>query len=442
MSMPVCFALLLLPAFLFAQDAQQISRSTVLDNAEAASSLTANAEPFHAEMKIVGSKNEPQYQASVKIDWLAPTKYRIDVRSPEFHQLHIVEGDQIEEHSEGSFYPAWLHSFELALTNPLFNKALLADTAASLAASRRSNGTSSQLCLSRNDRPGGVTDDVTWSGACIDSSGLLVSAYDFNTWMEYSDYEKFGKAKVAHTYTSSTGSYNQLVGKLTSLRAPNASEAASVKVNSATPKEQQIGFTFISTKAEEARLESAVPFQWPPVREGKTDGFMIVQAITDTSGQVRETSKHNSDNPGLEEAGRQAALGYKFKPMLVDGVPVEVEMPLVLHFTSRQADPLPELRGADLLKQIKGCKARLVNDFRPSESTRPTRISVNEQGKLTGESFGPTVDAGNPAVVVTIAGGGPTFPPHGLMFDCHFSPLTVNGVVTYYHGVLIVDRAK
>jgi hypothetical protein len=78
---------------------------------------------------------------------------------------------------------------------------------------------------------------------------------------------------------------------------------------------------------------------------------MIVDALTDVTGQVRETSKYNSDNPGLEEAGRQAAMGYKFKPLLIGGVPVQMEMPLVLHFTSKIADPLPVLKGTSLTGQ-------------------------------------------------------------------------------------------
>ena len=165
---------------------------------------------------------------------------------------------------------------------------------------------------------------------------------------------------------------------------------------------------------------------------------MIVHALTDVTGQVRETSKHNSDNPGLEEAGREAAMGYKFKPMLVDGVPVQMEMPLVLHFTSKVDDPLPVLRGAELLKQIKGCDAKLVSDVQIGKDVTPTHISVNEEGKLTGEGYGPKVDAGNPAVVITLPASAPFERPHGLTWDCSFMPLTRNGVVTYYHGDLVV----
>lgn len=437
----ICLApiLCLLPCRLLAgQTTQQASIQALLDKIDASVSLTSNGSPFHAEMKISGAKNEPQYESFVTVDWASPTRYRVEVRSVKFHQTDTVDGDQAQQLNEGDFYPGWLHSFVIALLDPLFVKPLLTDPKASIRASRSSNGDSAKLCVDRNDNPGGIRDDMTWSGICFTNDGLLLNAHNFLSWMDFSDQKIFAGKKVARTYSTSTGSYEEIVGKLTSLRALQATEAEAIRVTQATPADKRIDFAFISTKAEEARLDTAKPFDWPPVREGKTEGYMIVRALTDVTGQVRETSKYNSDNPGLEEAGRQAAMGYKFKPMLVDGVPTEIEMPLVLHFTSKLTDPLPVLKGAELLSQIKGCKAKLISDFPIDANVTPTHISVNEQGKLTGEGFGPKVDAGNPAVVVFLSSGF----PHSLGLDCRFAPLTRNGVVTYYHGDLLVVHGK
>ena len=439
----VTFALCLLPcSVLLGQAPQQNSVQAILDKTESSISLTASDAPFHAEMKISGVKKEPQYEGSVTVDWVSRTKYRVETRSANFHQIQTVDGDQIQEQTEGDFYPGWLHSFVTALLDPLSVKPLLVASKASLGASRSSNGSTVKLCIDRNDSPGGIRDDMTWSGVCVTNDWLLLNAHTFVSWMDFSDHKDFAGKKVARSYSTSTGSYDEVIGKLTSLRPLQSTEVSAIRVTQASPKDKQIGFAFISTKAEEARLESAKPFDWPPVREGKTEGYMIVHALTDVTGQVRETSKYNSDNPGLEGAGRQAAMGYKFKPMLVDGVPVQMEMPLVLHFTSKVVDPLPVLKGAELLKQIKGCNAKLVSDIRMDANVTPTRISVDEEGKLTGEGYGPQVDAGNPAVVITLPTYTPSGPPHGLIWDCRFAPLTKNGVVTYYHGDLLVVRKK
>jgi hypothetical protein len=431
--------LFVLPCLVLAgQTSQQTPLKGFLDKTDASVSLTANGSPFHAEMRIAGAKKDPQYEGLITVDWASPSRYRVEVRSPKFHQIKTVDGDKVQEQNEGDFYPGWLHSFVTALLDPLFVKPLLLDPKASLGSSRSSNGTTVTLCVNRNDSLGGIRDDMVWSGACFTDEGSLLNAYNFQSWMDFSDQEGFAGKKIARNYSESKGSDEEINGKLTSLRELTTAEIDAIRVTQATPVERRIGFTFISTKAEEARLETAKPFDWPAVREGKTQGYMIVRALTDVTGQVRETSKYNSDNPGLEEAGRQAALGYKFKPLLVDGVPTEMEMPLVLHFSSKLADPLPVLKGSELLGQIKGCKAKLVSDPKADANVTPTHISVNEHGKLTGEGFGPTVDAGNPAVVVYLPAGF----PHALGLNCHFAPLTRNGVVTYYHGDLLVVHDK
>ena len=113
---------------------------------------------------------------------------------------------------------------------------------------------------------------------------------------------------------------------------------------------------FVSTATEESMLESAPKdIAWPSVRDGKTEGYMLVHAITDRTGQVREASSYSSDNPGVEDRGRAIALQYKFKPLVVDGVPQQMEMPLAIHFVTRIENPIPELDDLTSRKIIRGC---------------------------------------------------------------------------------------
>ena len=243
--------------------------------------------------------------------------------------------------------------------------------------------------------------------------------------MGFEDPKPFGKKKIARTYKTPVLDYKEIIGYLTELEELKDASEEMFAVTNPTPSDQQIKTAFVSTLKEESLIENAPKIDWPAVREGKTDGYMIVYARTDRTGQVRETAKHNSDQPGLESFGMEQALRYKFKPLIVDGVAVQMEMPLVLHFVSKVEDPLPTLRGEELLKQISGCSTKLVSGVPSGERMTPTHISVNEDGKLTGEGYGPKVDPGNPAVVV-----------FGDLSACHFAPLKRNGVVTYYHGDL------
>jgi hypothetical protein len=272
---------------------------------------------------------------------------------------------------------------------------------------------------------------MTWGQICfMGSEPRLESVLAMNYDIHFEDWKPFGKKEVARTYKTSVLDYQETIAHLTTLEELRDVPEELFGVTTPTPPDQQIKTAFVSTLKEESLIENAPNIAWPTVREGKTEGYMIVYARTDRTGQVRETAKHNSDQPGLENFGMEQALRYKFKPLVVNGVAVQMEMPLVLHFTANVADPLPTLRGEELLKQISGCEAKLVTAIPSAGSITPTHISVNEEGKLTGEGYGPKVDAGLPAVLVT--------PANGMLLECNFAPLIRSGVVTYYHGDLLV----
>jgi hypothetical protein len=271
---------------------------------------------------------------------------------------------------------------------------------------------------------------MTWGMVCFaGSEPRLESVLTMNYGISFEDWKGFGKQKIARTYKTDVLDYKEIVGRLTTLEELRNAPDNLFAVTNPTPDAQQIKTAFVSTLKEESMVEKVPTIEWPTVREGKTEGYMIVYARTDRTGQVRETAKHNSDQPGLESFGMEQALRYKFKPLMVNGAPVQMEMPLVLHFVSKVADPLPVLRGAELVKQISGCDAKLISPTSSTKGITPTRISVNEDGKLTGEGYGSQVDPGLPAVLIT-----------GMLFQCHFAPLVRNGVVTYYHGDLLVAR--
>ena len=170
-------------------------------------------------------------------------------------------------------------------------------------------------------------------------------------------------------------------------------------------------------------LEKALLIEWPPIHEGKTEGNMIAYVITDRTGQVREAYKHNSDTPGVEDFGVQQALKYKFKPLLVNGAPVQMETPLVMHFSTKIGEPLPVLTGDDIAKYTSGCNYNpiLPVGLLPSGTTFKIRVSVNEQGKNTGEIFPQNI----PWEVIQKTGLD--------TMHCRFKVYLVNGQPWYHH---------
>jgi hypothetical protein len=397
---------------------ERLSADIGLERALRTSSLTDDGKPFHAVLEI-GQSGEI-YSSRVEVWWAAAKKYKSVVTSPAFSQTRIVNGDQVMETNTGDYFPRWLENFVDGLLNPI-----------PMAANFRNGGGAvtvgpsvTNSCLRRDDRPGGITDQMTWGMVCFSGSEpKLESVLTMNYDISFDDWKGFGNKKIARIYKTSVLDYKEIVGHLTSLEELRNVSDDMFAVTNPTPVEQQIKTAFVSTLKEESIVEIAPKIDWPTVREGKTDGYIIIYARTDRTGQVRETAKHNSDQPGLESFGMEQALRYKFKPLIVDGAPVQMEMPLVLHFVSKVADPLPTLRGEELLKQISGCRTKLVTSVSPGMTA--IHVSVNEKGKLTGEGYGPKVDPGLPAVMIS-----------GRPVDCHFAPLVRNGVVTYFHGEL------
>jgi hypothetical protein len=404
---------------------ERVDADTALSRALKSSSLTEEGKPFHAVL-VIGDAKSP-YSGRVEIWWAAKQKYKTFLVSPNFSQTRIVNGAEAMETDSGDYYPRWLENFIDAILDPI-----------PMIGNFRGRGGFVMLgpqitssCLRRDDRQNGITDVMTWGDICFSGSKPhLQSVLTMNYGVEFGDWKSFGTKEIARTYKIDVLDYQEVVAHLTTLEELRDTSDELFAVTTPTPPEQQIKTAFVSTQKEESLIDNAPQIDWPTVHEGKTEGYMIVYARTDRTGQVRETAKHNSDQPGLEDFGMEQALRYKFKPLIVDGVAVQMEMPLVLHFMSKIADPLPFLTGQQLLKQISGCNAKLVSEIPPSGRATPTSISVNEEGKLTGEGYGPNVNVGSPAVLVKVN--------LALGLDCHFAPLMRNGTAWYYHGALLV----
>ena len=281
-------------------------------------------------------------------------------------------------------------------------------------------------CIRRDDRPAGITDQVTFAQICFDGEEpRLEFVLDFTYNMSFSDFTSFRDKEIARIYENGVGSQQPLRGRLTTLEAWKPDESL-LTVTKQTLPPGRIVTKLVSTATEESMLEIAPKdVEWPAVREGKTDGYMIVNATTDRTGQVREATKHDSANMAVESYGCEVALKYKFKPLIVDGVAQQMETPLVLHFTTKIANPIPELDDKTSRKMISGCSLpHEIKDPASAGQQVVIQIQINENGNL-----------------MTLGGSDRKIPGPILyqqFRDCHFSVYKQNGVPTAYHANLTV----
>ena len=142
------------------QQFDPIPPDEAIERAMETSSLTYHGAPFLAVMTISkpSEKNSP-YEGTVEAYWADATHYRVTVNSRSFQQTRIVNGDAVEEQDVGDFYPGWLRNYALALLDPLHRAPLLRERTGFVAVGEGQM----RSCLSRDDRPGGITDQMTWA---------------------------------------------------------------------------------------------------------------------------------------------------------------------------------------------------------------------------------------------------------------------------------------
>src|SRR5450432_2663490 len=110
--------LLALSAFGHADDSEKLIKKAV-----ARSTLHQNGtKPFHLKAVIAPSRDRDRNSkrpGEVEIWWASPTRWKREVRSPEFHQITVVNGGQEWQKNEDDYFPEWLRETCTALIEPV-----------------------------------------------------------------------------------------------------------------------------------------------------------------------------------------------------------------------------------------------------------------------------------------------------------------------------------
>lgn len=332
-----------------AQTSSPTDNTTLLRASLRNSVLIHGDQPFHLILKIAPSR-KPNFrqapssmQGTMEVFWISPDRYKLVLDSPAFRQTKIVDGEQIEEHDEGDFYPRWLDNFVQALFNPLPKTQL-----PKLLPLRLTGGGTFAVpgrpiirmprCAETSERPNGITEETSVARICFESSNpWFQGMLDFTRYISFADFERFGDQIIPRTWSDDIPENIFVEGKVALLEKLSAPEMKVIHVSSSTPPGSQIRTVFLSRKEIGDRIADVPDYEWPSQDTGRQEGYMIVYVRTDRAGKVRESYWDSSDNYGLQDAGVRLALKSSLKPLIVDGAPVQMEGPLVLHFKTPSA---------------------------------------------------------------------------------------------------------
>ena len=315
------------------------SSSRVADDPEnlvrkAAERCTLNqpgTKPFHLRATLAPSfeRDRPSNRTGeVEFWWASPSQWKREVRSPEFHQVAIVNGQKEWQKNEEEYFPEWLREISVALIEPIpaLDEVLKhVEESDAKTIMGMANFSWSELSSDGNVEKG------MGAALSIDNKGLIQFGGGLGWSGGYRDYKSFHNRMVARTVTSGGIEVTAKVAILEDLAnlAPDFFDATAAG-GDPTPLK--------TIRVEEPTLRKNLlpvdPVVWPALKDGPLEGVVTTSIVVDRSGNIRELGSILSDNPGLSESAGRAIGAMRFKPYLQDGVPVQVISRITMPFKS------------------------------------------------------------------------------------------------------------
>ena len=286
--------------------------------------------PFHLKAVLAPSRERDQAShrtGEVEFWWASPTQWRREVRSPEFHQIAIVNGEREWQKYEGDYFPEWLRETSVALIEPVpsLDKVLEKVNEADVV---KLFGTThfSWMTMSTD---GAVSKGMGAVVAITDSTGLLQDAGDLGWGGLFQDYKSFHGRMVARKVSVGSPEVTATITTLEDLGNVPAAFFDAGASGSDTPLLQTV---LVEETTLRKNLMPTPPVVWPALKDGPLEGLLTTKIVVDRSGRVREVGTIVSDNQALSESAGKAIGSMQFKPYLQNGVPVQVVSRITMPF--------------------------------------------------------------------------------------------------------------
>jgi hypothetical protein len=288
--------------------------------------LKATLAPSHERDKDSGRTGE------VEIWWKSPDQWRREVRSPEFHQVQIVDGAHIWQKNDGDYFPEWLRETADALVRPVPPSGEVLEQMRGGEVKHLMGGTYLSWEIASSN---GQVQKTMGAGISIRDDGLLFTASGFGFSGEFNDYAKFHNRMVARTVNVGSP---QVTAKIVILEDLSVVQAAWFDAGAPGGDAQPIDTVLMNELTTRRNLASQQDIAWPALTDGPLEGVLTTEVSIDRTGRVREIGTIVSDNPGADDAAHAQIAGMRFTPFVIDGLPVQVVSRLTLAFkTTRPA---------------------------------------------------------------------------------------------------------
>lgn len=368
------------------------------------------SKPFYLQA-VITEPSDPNEHIEVEMYWLAPDKWRRTIKSQEFSQTLVVNGDKSLEQDSADYMPLAIQVLITAMVDPrpIVDAVQPGDSVVT-----KANGGA--------DESGKICFDPAKKMCVISRNGMTESLRGAGRSVTFSDYRKFKGKRVARllTYTLDHGdSYQARINLMGELKSDDAQFSIP---GPPTPREGQIR-SVVLPEAELRALATQPPdIIWPQVLEDHpTTGETSYYVSLDRTGQVREVLPLKVSIERADDSARRQLMKWKFKPVVKDGVPVQAEGVLTFQFNTRAYGPASPLTDAEVRKLATG----IVDPQFPAGSkpgaTCNIRIAVDADGKVIEQIAGD----GSPDLTILCM---------KAIGKWQFSPIMENGQPRPYRG--------
>lgn len=285
--------------------------------------------PFHLKATLAPSferDKDSGRTGEVEIWWVSPKEWKQELHSPGFHQIEIVNGDRDWQKNDGDFFPEWLREIAVEVISPIppLNEVLARVRKA------ESRQILNQLNVDWITQTGTAeTPNIRRGYIAIDPRDDTISyAGDFGWHGSFKDYRKFHNRLVAHSVSSGTPEVTATITTLEDFEAPPQFFDPKGEASDPHPLRTEL----IDEPSLRKNLLPMEPISWPALENGAMQGNVTTEVVVDRSGRVRELGLVMSENGAVNDAGRQAAMNMRFKPFVVNGIPVQVMSQVTIPF--------------------------------------------------------------------------------------------------------------
>jgi hypothetical protein len=331
MQFPMIGALLAALFFAFPMNARSEDDSARVRKAVERSTLDQpGTNPFHLKAVLAPSRERDRDSGrtgEVEIWWQSPTRFRREVRSPEFHQIEIVDGDHRWQKNQGDYFPDWLRQMAVALVRPVPSLDEVLKMVEESDVKKLMGSTYYQWSVMSSD--GNVQKGIGATVALTDSTGLLFYCGAPGWGAIYHDYKKFHGRTVGRTVGAGSP---EITARIVTLEDLKDVPAEFFNAQATGADANPIETVMVDELSLRKHLLQPSPIIWPAVQNGPQQGALTTEVVVDREGKVREIGTIVSDNPALSDAAREAISTMRFAPYLVNGKPAQIISRITMSF--------------------------------------------------------------------------------------------------------------